>query len=344
MAGDKPLIAVLNDSPRVLLTEEFARYEERLQFRFPPAADSASPPGARNKLDAAGARRLLEGADGCVTCWGSPPLTAELLDAAPGLRVIAHAAGTVRPYLSDAVWERGVAVINAAGAIAEEVAQYTTALIVIGRRSLMETAPQTARGKWRDVELHRPASDVRGITVGVIGAGEVGRRVLALLRHYQVRLLLTDPFVDATRAAELGAAKRELEELFAESDVVTVHAPNNEQTRHLVNAERLALLRDGAIFINTSRGPLVDQEALAAELHRRRIWAFLDVTDPEPPPSDSPLLGCPHLTLSPHVAGAVSGSVRYQLRWVLDDVARLFNGEPLRHRQTRAMVEMSSFR
>ena len=340
MAAGRPLIAVLNDSPRVLLTEEFARYEERLQFRLPPAGGA----GARNAVDAAAARRLLAGADGCLTCWGSPPLTADLLSAAPDLRIIAHAAGTVRPYLSDAVWERGIAVVNAAGAIAEEVAQYTAALIVIGRRSLMETAPQTARGRWRQVELHRPASDVRGITVGVIGAGEVGRRVLALLRHYRVRLLLADPFVSASRAAELGAEKRELDALFAASDVVTVHAPNNAQTRHLVNAKRLALLRDGAIFINTSRGPLVDQDALVAELHRRRIWAFLDVTDPEPPPPDSPLLGCPHLTLSPHVAGAVSGSVRYQLRWVLDEVARLFDGEPLQQRQTRAMVEMSSYR
>ena len=335
MATGKPLIAVLNSSPRVLLADELARYEDRLQFRLPAPGDM---------VDAGAARRLLAGADGCVTCWGTPPLTAELLDAAPNLRIIAHAAGTVRPYLSAAVWERDIAVINAAGAIAEEVAQYTAALIVIGRRSLMEVAPQTARGVWRQAKLHRPASDVRGITVGIIGAGEVGRRVLAMLSHFQVRLLLADPFVSAERAAELGAEKRELEELFAESDVVSVHAPNNEQTRHLVNAERLALLRDGAIFINTSRGPLVDQQALVAELHRRRIWAFLDVTDPEPPPPDSPLIGCPHLTLSPHVAGAISGSVRYQLRWVLDDVARLFNGEPLRHRQTRAMVEMSSFR
>ena len=112
----------------------------------------------------------------------------------------------------------------------------------------MEVAPQTARGIWRQAELHRPPSDVRGITVGIIGAGEVGRRVLALLSHYQVRLLLADPFVSAERAAEMGAEKRELNELFAESDVVSVHAPNNEQTRHLVNAERLALLRGRSHF------------------------------------------------------------------------------------------------
>ena len=342
MTSGRPLIAVLNTNPRVMIPDEFARYEDRLQFRQPPAAARAAD--VRNAVDAAMAKELLARADGCLTCWGSPPLSAELLDAAPDLRIIAHAAGTLRPYLTPAVWERDIAVVNAAGSIAEEVAQYTAALIVIGRRSLMELAPQTARGRWRDVQLHRPASDVRGITVGIVGAGEVGRRVLALLAHYQVRLLLADPFVSAEQAAALGAETRELDALFAESDVVSVHAPNNEQTRHLVNAERLALLRDGAIFINTSRGPLVDQDALVAELHRRRIWAFLDVTDPEPPPSDSPLIGCPHLTLSPHVAGAIAGSVRYQLRWVLDDVARLFAGEPLHHRQTRAMVEMSSFR
>lgn len=342
MATERPLIAVLNTNSRVMLADEFARYEDRLQFRHPPAAARAAE--ARNAVDATMAKELLAGADGCITCWGTPALTAELLDAAPDLRIIAHAAGTLRPYVTPAVWERDIAVVSAAGAIAEEVAHYTTALIVIGRRSLMELAPQTAQGKWRDVRLHRPSSDVRGITVGVIGAGEVGRRVLALLGHYQVRLLLADPFVNADQAAALGAGKRELDELFAESDVVSVHAPNNDRTHHMVNAERLALLRDGAIFINTSRGPLVDQEALVAELHRRRIWAFIDVTDPEPPPPASSLIGCPHLTLSPHVAGSINGSGRYQLRCVLDEVVRLFAGEPLCNPQTRAMVDMSSFR
>ena len=143
----------------------------------------------------------------------------------------------------------------------------------------------------------------------------------------------------------LGAEKRELDELFAESDVVSVHAPR--QRPDAPPGERRtagAGCATGAIFINTSRGPLVDQEALVAELHRRRIWAFIDVTDPEPPPPDSSLIGCPHLTLSPHVAGSINGSGRYQLRWVLDEVARLFAGEPLRNPQTRAMVDLSSFR
>ena len=226
MADERPLIAVLNANSRVMLPDEFARYEDNLRFRHPPS----SAADARNAVDAAMAKELMAGADGCITCWGSPPISAELLDAAPGLRIIAHAAGTLRPYLTPAVWERDIAVVSAAGAIAEEVAQYTAALVVVGRRSLMELAPQTAQGRWRDVRLHRPSADVRGITVGVIGAGEVGRRVLALLAHFQVRLLLADPFVSAEQAAALGAEKRELEELFAESDVVSVHPTTTRRT------------------------------------------------------------------------------------------------------------------
>lgn len=339
MDGNRPLIAVLNNTPRVIVKKEFDRYEEKFDFRF-----SKMETDGANTIDTDEAIRLLTGVDGCITCWGSPLLTSELLEQAPKLRFIAHAAGTLRPYLSNSVWEREIVVVNAAGAIAEEVAQYTAALVVIGRRSLMEIVPQTKRGIWRQVKLHRPSSDVRGITVGIIGGGEVGRRVLSMLSHFQVRLLLADPFVSAGSAAEMGAEKKEIDELFIESDVVTVHAPSNEHTRHLVNAERLAMLRDGAIFINTSRGPLVDQDALVKELHRRRIWAFIDVTDPEPPPSDSSLFTCPNLTLSPHVAGSINGSGRYQLRWVLDEMTRFFSGKPVQNRQTREMVEMSSLR
>ena len=237
MATERPLIAVLNTNSRVHARGR-VRALRRPPAVSPPARPAARASDVRNAVDAAMATELLAGADGCITCWGSPPISADLLGAAPNLRIIAHAAGTLRPYLTAAVWERDIAVVSAAGAIAEEVAQYTAALIVIGRRSLMELAPQTAQGKWRDVQLHRPSSDVRGITVGIIGAGEVGRRVLALLGHFQVRLLLADPFVSADQAAALGAEKCELEALFAESDVVSVHAPNNDQTRHMVNAER----------------------------------------------------------------------------------------------------------
>ena len=227
----------------------------------------------------------------------------------------------------------------------------------------MELAPQTAQGKWRDVQLHRPSSDVRGITVGIIGAGEVGRRVLAriaamnLLGHFQVRLLLADPFVSADQAAALGAEKRELEALFAESDVVSVHAPNNDQTRYATHGQRRtagAAARRRDFHQHLARPALVDQEALVAELHRRRIWAFIDVTDPEPPPPDSALfasrgerrrLSCRHLTLSPHVMPARSTARAVtNCAGCSTKSARLFAGEPLLNPQTRAMVEMSSFR
>ena len=332
---DKPVIAVLNNNPRVMIDEEFDAYNEKFKFRRPKNNETVT---TKKALE------LINDSEGCITCWRSPQLTSELLDAAPKLKIIAHAAGTLRPYVSDAVWGRGIKLVNAAGCIAEEVAQYVAALVVVGQRNLMEMVPQTAAGKWRDLDLYRPPRDVRGIKVGIIGAGEVGRRVLAMLKNFQVDLLLYDPFVAEKTVKELGAEKVELEELFTKSDVVTVHAPSNEHTKHLVNSKRLSLMRDGAVFINTSRGPLVDQEALVLELQRKRIWAFLDVTDPEPPLPDSILFGCPNLTLSTHVAGSIEGSGRFQLRWVLKEIERLFTGKPLLHEQSREMIEMSSTR
>lgn len=337
MTNEKPLVALLNVNPSVFVPGYFDSYGDTLEFRWPKGD---------KQVDNDEALSLLPGADACVTCWKSPRLTKELLDVAPDLKIIAHAAGTVVPYVSDEVWHRDIAVVHAADSIAEEVSHYIVALVVIGRRNLMEVAPQLHEGKWRDPapQVYRPPSDVRGTTVGLIGAGFVGKRVIKLLTQYQIRIVLNDPFIDQATAKTLGVELVDLDELFRVSDVVSVHAPSIPETRHMVNAPRLASMKEGSIFINTSRGPLVDEKALVAELQKKRIWAFLDVTDPEPPASDSILFHCPNLTLSPHVAGSISGSGKYQLLMVLDELARFFKGEPLKYRISREAVEKSSLR
>jgi phosphoglycerate dehydrogenase-like enzyme len=166
----------------------------------------------------------------------------------------------------------------------------------------------------------------------------VGRRVLQLLAHFDVQVLLYDPYVTAEEARSLGAEKVELDELFARSDIVSVHAPALPETRHLVNAARLALMKDGAVLINTARGALVDEAALVEELRRRRLWACLDVTDPEPPPPGSPLLSCPNLTLTPHLAGSI-GRARARLgALAAEELRRFFAGEPPLYQVTQEML------
>lgn len=297
-------------------------------------------PTAEGKVTQEQAAEMLRDADGCMTGWGSPNLSAEVLAKAPKLRIMAHSAGSVKPFVSDALFERGIVVTSAAAAIAVDVAHFTVGLIVVGMKNVMELSARVAKGEFRDIQgTHRKADDPRDCTVGVIGASHVGRAVLKLLPHFEMKALLYDPYVSANQARALRAQKVELDELFERSDVVSCHAPSIPATRHMVNAARLARMRAGAVFINTARGSCVDEQALVAELQKRRIWAFLDVFDPEPPPPGSPLLTCPNLTMTPHIAGSV-GRGRFRLgEQACSELEAYFAGRPVQYPVTKEMLE-----
>jgi len=329
----KPVISILLDGDRqhmVLDDQTVAALKRDFMVRWP---------AGETKVTADEAKALLQGAAGCMTCWGSPTLSADMLAGAPQLKIMAHAAGTVKPYVSEEVWRRGIVVTSAAAAIAVDVAHYAVALMVIGRKNIMELVPQTGAGAWGRAQGHRPPDDLRGCTVGIVAASHVGRNVIALLQHYDVTVLLADPFVTPEAARELGVELAEVDELFRRSDVVSIHAPALPATRQLVNASRLALMKDGATLINTSRGSLVDEAALVVELRRRRIWAFLDVTDPEPPPAGSPLYGCPNLTLTPHLAGSAGRGKRWLGQLAAEELTRYFADQPPRFQVTRDMLD-----
>ncbi|MGD0088334.1 MAG: hydroxyacid dehydrogenase [Planctomycetota bacterium] len=296
-------------------------------------------PPAEGKVTPERAADMLRDADGCMTGWGSPNLSAEVLAQAPKLRIVAHSAGSVKPFVSDALFERGIVVTSASAEIAVDVAHFTVAEIVIGVKNVMELSAHVAQGEFHGIKGHCPPNDPRGCTVGVISASHVGRRVLQLLPHFGLQALLYDPYVSSSQARAMGAEKVELDELFERSDVVTCHAPSIPATRHIVNGARLAKLRDGAVFVNTARGSCVDEEALVSELQKRRIWAFLDVFDPEPPPPGSPLYGCPNLTMTPHIAGSC-GRGRLKLgEQALSELEAYFSGRPVQFPVTKDMLE-----
>ncbi|HEY3325498.1 MAG TPA: hydroxyacid dehydrogenase [Planctomycetota bacterium] len=297
-------------------------------------------PEAEGKVTPEQAAQLLRNADGCMTGWGSPCLSAEVLAGAPRLRIVAHSAGSVKAFVSPALFERGIVVTSAAAQIAIDVAHATLALIIIGRKNIMELAPIVKSGQWSNPEgIHRKADDPRGCTVGVIAASHVGRHVLKLLPHFDIKALLYDPFVSAEQARALNAEKVELDELFQRSDVVSCHAPSIPATKHMVNAQRLAMMKDGATFINTARGSCVDEQALVQELSKKRIWAFLDVTDPEPPPPGSPLYTCPNLTLTPHITGSIGRARLYLGAQAFRELQAFFAGKPVQYQVQQEMLE-----
>lgn len=271
----------------------------------------------------------LADAEVLLTCWGAPPLTGRVLDAAPRLRAVVHAAGSVKHHLTDACWERGLTVSSAAAVNALPVAEYTLAAILFANKRVLHSAHRyrglRAPHDWHE-ELAAAGNYRR--TVGVIGASRIGRRVIELLRPFELRVLLHDPYVTDADAARLGVRPVPLDVLCAGSDVVTVHAPQLPATRHLLGARELALLPDGATLVNTARGSLVDETALLAELVSGRLHAVLDVTEPELPPAGSPLYELPNVLLTPHVAGSLGTELHRLADHALDELERYARGRP----------------
>jgi len=261
-----------------------------------------------------------------VSTWGMPAADELFLARAPGLRGIFYAAGSVKGFVTPALWERGIAVSSAAPMNAVPVAEYTVAVILLANKRCWTYMRHTRA----DAGVAEVPGNYRR-AVGIIGASMVGREVIRLLRHTDLSILLYDPFVDAGEAASLGARKVELPELMAASDVVSLHAPNLPELRHMIDGELLAKMKDGATFINTARGALVDEAALLPELRTGRLYAVLDVTDPEPPAAGSPLYTLPNVIYTPHIAGSMDAECERMADFAIDELERFLAGQPLRN-------------
>ncbi|GAA0621489.1 hydroxyacid dehydrogenase [Kutzneria viridogrisea] len=284
------------------------------------------------EFDSPQARARLAPATVLLTCWGCPRIDGKVLAAAPKLRSVVHAAGTVKSHVDDVVFERGIVVSSAAHANAVPVAEYTVAMILSANKGIPALSVEYRRSR-HDVDAVRRYPEVGnfGRTVGIVGASKIGRRVLGLLAPFDLDLVVSDPYLGQAEAAALGARLVGLDELFVVSDVVSLHAPAVERTRGMVGAARLAAMRTGATLINTARGSLVDQHALEAELCSGRISAVLDVTEPEVPEPDSPLWELPNVVLTPHVAGAMGTELVRLGQAAAEEVVRVVGGRPLRH-------------
>lgn len=286
-------------------------------------------------------RALLADADILVTGWGCPMLTPDVLRAAPGLQLVAHAAGTVKFTVDPTAYASGIRVTHAAEANAVPVAEFTLAAILLANKRIFELrdlyrADPSRRSSYELMD--QPLGNFRR-TVGLVGASRIGRKVAAMLSGFDFEVLLYDPFVQPDDLIARQAALVDLDTLMARSDVVSIHAPSLPNTRGMIGARQLKLMQDGAAFINTARGALVDEAALLVELQTGRIHAIIDVTDPEIPAPDSPFFSLPNVFLTPHVAGAI-GTERARLGLMaVEEVERFVRGEPMLYEIEPALLE-----
>ncbi|MDI9469226.1 MAG: hydroxyacid dehydrogenase [Bacillota bacterium] len=270
----------------------------------------------------------LPGHDVVMTTWSAKRLDAELLAAAPELKLVAHLGGSVADVTSPELYARGIRVITANRAFAQSVADGVIAYIGAAARQIPQYHARVLSEGWR-TETYRN-SGLLDKRVGLVGFGAIARELVPLLRPFNTTILAYDRYVDAKEMEAYGVRAAGLEEIFSSCDIVSLHLPRTPETHGLIGQELLDLLSDDAIFINTARADVVDEAALNRTLTGRPIRALLDVHHQEPLRADSPLRQAENVILMPHMAGPTIDRRPVCAQIVIEDLERWTRGEALR--------------
>ena len=272
----------------------------------------------------------LRGADVVVAMRERTPFRADAFDALPDLRLLVTTGMANAAIDLAAAAARGITVCGTemrGSAKSSNTAELTWALILACRRHVVAEDRALRDGRWQTTV----GADLAGSTLGVVGLGRLGTQVARIGQAFDMRVLAWSQNLTAERAAEAGATWVPKEELFAASDVVTVHLKLSDRTTGLVGAAELAAMRPSAVLVNTSRGPIVDEGALVTALTAGTIaGAGLDVYDVEPLPAGNPLRGAPNTVLLPHLGYVTEGSYRLMYRQIVEDIASWRDGAPVR--------------
>ena len=281
-------------------------------------------------LEAAELADLISGIDVCLTHWGCPQFSDEVMERADRLKLIAHAAGSVGNLVTAQVYERGIAVCSANTIMAKEVAEGVLAYFLAGLRLI----PQHDRGMKSGRMWERQVVESQGLAgkkIGLVGLGTVGRFLLDLLAPFGVQVKVYDPYItaDVLPAYPWVEVCADLDEVIGWGEVVSLHASLTPTTRGMIGRAQLQRIRDGALLVNTARGAVIDEGALVEALSPGRFNTVLDVYETEPLPLESPLRTMENVILMPHMAGITA---REQMTFgMLDEIERFSKGEALKY-------------
>lgn len=271
--------------------------------------------------------RLVHGADGVISLL-TEPITADMLEAEPQIKVVSNFAVGYDNIDVPAATARGVAVCNTPGVLTDATADMAFSLLMAAARRIPEAVDYVRDGKWKTWGPNLLlGQDITGATLGIIGFGRIGKEMARRGTGFGMRLLACDEYQDKAAAKEIGATFVDLEQLLRESDFVSLHCSLTPETRHLIGAEQLALMKPSAVLINAARGPVVDTDALVEALRSGTIWAAgLDVTDPEPLPANHPLVSLPNCVVVPHIASATIATRNEMARLAVENCLAVLTG------------------
>ena len=270
-------------------------------------------------------------ADICVTGWGSPAFTKEVINKTSTLRMIAHTGGTVAAIISNELYDKGIKVISGNKLYAESTAEGAVTYMLTALRNLPYYTEKMKSSGWADISeaVNEGLLDQK---VGLVGFGSIAKNAALLLKAFNTDIYAYDPYVEDEIFASYNVKRvRTLEELFSNVKIISLHLPLNVENYRLIDAKLLSVMQNGALFVNTARGACVDEKALAAELRTGRIKAVLDVFEEEPLPMNSELRGLDNVMLVPHMAGPTYDRRPLVTMALADDIERMLTGKPLKH-------------
>ena len=283
-------------------------------------------------------REQIAKADVLLTTWHTPFLTAEMLGARPRVKLIAHCGGEVKARIAAEIFEY-VTVTNAADPMARGVAEMALALVLTLVRRIPEYAAEMREGVVRTNDEVSEGERLAGRRVGLIGFGRIGREFAKLIKPFEVKLFVSDPYADVHSVNEQGGSLVDVDHLVRACSVIVLAAALTPDTRNLFDKARLTAMADGTFLINVARGGLIETEALLAELRSGRITAALDVTDPlEPLPVDHELRKLKNVILTPHIAAGGIEMRREIGALAVAEVVRFAKGQSPRNRVTQEML------
>lgn len=283
----------------------------------------------------------IAGKDICVTGWGSPLFDEKVLAHADRLKLIAHTGGSVKPIVTDAVYERGIRVVSGNRVFAESVAEGVIAYALAALRDIPYYSAQVKAGFWR------PKFENRGLldrSVGIVGYGMIAGYVVQMLEPFHSRIKVFSRHISEEELKRHNMQKAELDEIFSTCDIISIHCGMTAENYHLVTGDLLKKMKPGALLINTARGPIIEENALVKALQEQDIRAVLDVFDIEPLPVDHPLLSCDNAILMPHMAGPTVDRRIAVTHAVIRDIRNFLEGLPLECEITKSYAAKMSVR
>ena len=283
-------------------------------------------------------RDALVDVDFCFCCWGVPPFDATVLEKANKLKAIAYVGGSVNYVSTEESYKRGIICLSGNEEFARSVAEGNLGYIIAALRRLPQTVNEMAEEGWQNT--YKRTESLIEQNVGIIGLGTISRYLISYLKPFHCNIKLFSNHTSDEEAAALGVEKVSLEEMFKTCKIISVNSSRTPKNFHMVNDELMSLLKPDSLIVNTSRGSLIDEEAMTKHLQQGHFRAILDVYEEEPLPMSSGLRGLENCILIPHRGGPTTDRRAAAARIVIEDVENIIAGRPVKNAigQARAAV------